>query len=168
MLLPTHEQGYLLARAEPRIQAVVGLALPNFANYRTAHSKAGFSRLLTELRLPQPATQLARSAAELRDLVRFPCVVKTSIGTASRGIWLLRDNAGLTQALADLGANDGFGHAVLVQDLVAGSTEKAQAIFCRGELLGFHAYRQLAAGAGAVATRARKACGGRMSRLYRP
>ena len=56
--------------------------------------------------------------------------------------------AGLTQALQDLGANDAFAGEVLVQDLVAGATEKAQAIFSRGKLLGFHAYRQIAAGAG--------------------
>lgn len=60
----------------------------------------------------------------------------------------MRDEAALTQASQELGAKDAFANEVLVQDLVAGSTEKAQAIFCRGELLGFHAYRQLAAGAG--------------------
>jgi predicted ATP-grasp superfamily ATP-dependent carboligase len=156
VLLPTHEQGYLLARAQQRLQADVGIALPDFANYRAAHSKAGFSRLLTELGLPQPATDLAKSAAELRGLVRFPCVIKTAIGTGSRGIWLVRDNAGLTQALEDLGAQDGFqdgfhdafANGVLVQEFVAGAIEKAQAVFCRGKLLGFHAYRQIAAGAG--------------------
>jgi predicted ATP-grasp superfamily ATP-dependent carboligase len=148
VLLPTHEQGYLLARALPRVQAEVGIALPNFANYRTAHSKAGFSRLLDELGLPQPATHPAKSDAELRGLVRFPCVVKTSVGTGSRGVWLVRDNAGLTQALEDLAANDGFANGVLVQDFVNGATEKAQAVFCRGKMLGFHAYRQIAAGAG--------------------
>ena len=35
-----------------------------------------------------------------------------------------------------------------MQAFVAGAIEKAQAVFCRGELLGFHAYRQVAAGAG--------------------
>ena len=54
----------------------------------------------------------------------------------------------LTQALQELGAKDAFAGEVLVQDLVAGATEKAQAIFSRGKLLGFHAYRQIAAGAG--------------------
>jgi predicted ATP-grasp superfamily ATP-dependent carboligase len=148
VLLPTHEQGYLLARAQQRVQADVGIALPSFASYRAAHSKAGFSRLLDEMGLPQPATRLAKSAAELRSLVRIPCVVKTSIGTASRGVWLVRDNAGLMQALEDLRAHDGFANGVLVQDFVVGATEKAQAVFCRGKLLGFHAYRQIAAGAG--------------------
>jgi predicted ATP-grasp superfamily ATP-dependent carboligase len=148
VLLPIHEQGFLFTRVRERLETRVGLALPSFENYRAAHSKAGFSRLLDELGLPQPATRIVTSPDELRDAVRFPGVVKTSIGTASRGIWFVRDDNGLTQALRDLGANDAFADEVLVQDLVAGATEKAQAIFSRGELLGFHAYRQIAAGAG--------------------
>jgi predicted ATP-grasp superfamily ATP-dependent carboligase len=148
VLLPIHEQGFLLSRAAPRIAAKVGIALPDFADYRIAHSKLGFSRLLDELALPQPVTHLAKSAAELRAAVRFPCVIKTPIGTASRGVWLVRDAAGLTQALEDLNARDGFADGVLVQDFVAGATEKAQAVFCRGRLLGFHAFRQISAGAG--------------------
>ncbi|MEA2900034.1 MAG: hypothetical protein QOJ84_5649 [Bradyrhizobium sp.] len=148
VLLPIHEQGFVFARVKERFETRVGLALPDFESYRTAHSKAGFSRLLDELGLPQPATRIVTSASELRDAVLFPCVVKTSIGTASRGIWFVHDDNGLTQALQELGAKDAFADEVLVQDLVAGATEKAQAIFCRGKLLGFHAYRQIAAGAG--------------------
>src|SRR4051812_39414227 len=66
VLLPIHEQGFLLSRAESRIAAKVGIALPDFADYRTAHSKLGFSRLLDELALPQPVTHLVKSIAELR------------------------------------------------------------------------------------------------------
>ncbi len=147
-LLPIHEQGFVFARVKQRFETRVGLALPGFESYRTAHSKAGFSRLLDELRLPQPATQIVTSPGELRAAIRFPCVVKTSIGTASRGIWFVRDEAALTMALQELGATDAFAGEVLVQDLVAGATEKAQAVFSRGQLLGFHAYKQIAAGAG--------------------
>jgi predicted ATP-grasp superfamily ATP-dependent carboligase len=148
VLLPIHEQGFVFARLKERLEGRVGLALPVFESYRAAHSKAGFSRLLDELGLPQPATRIVKSSSELRDAVRFPSVVKTSIGTASRGIWFVRDEAALTVALQDLGAKEAFAGEALVQDLVAGATEKAQAIFCRGKLLGFHAYRQIAAGAG--------------------
>jgi predicted ATP-grasp superfamily ATP-dependent carboligase len=88
------------------------------------------------------------SPSELRAAVRFPCVVKTSIGTASRGIWFVRGDAGLLQVLQELAASEAFADEVLVQDLVAGATEKAQAVFSHGKLLGFHAYRQIAAGAG--------------------
>ena len=153
VLLPIHEQGFLFARVGQRLADRVGLALPDFASYRAVHSKAGFSRLLDQLGLPQPATRILKSASELRAAAKFPCVVKTSVGTASRGIWFLRNEADLEAALRELsvqgpGANGAFADEVLVQDLVAGPTEKAQAIFCRGGLVGFHAYRQIAAGAG--------------------
>jgi predicted ATP-grasp superfamily ATP-dependent carboligase len=148
VLLPVHEQGFALARIKGRLETRVGLALPVFESYRAAHSKAGFSRLLDELRLPQPATRIVTSGKELRDAAVFPCVIKTSIGTASRGIWPVRDEDALKRALQELDASDAFIDEVLVQDLVAGATEKAQAIFSRGKLLGFHAYRQIAAGVG--------------------
>jgi hypothetical protein len=41
-----------------------------------------------------------------------------------------------------------FADEVLVQDLIAGTTEKAQSVFCRGQMVGFHAYRQVMAGVG--------------------
>jgi predicted ATP-grasp superfamily ATP-dependent carboligase len=148
VLLPIHEQGFLFARAQQRLAGRVGLALPSFASYRAAHSKAGFSRLLDQLGLPQPATRIVTSADELRTAVRFPSVVKTSVGTASRGIWFVRNQAELESALQALTADGAFAGEVLVQEFVAGATEKAQAVFCRGQLIGCHAYRQIAAGAG--------------------
>jgi predicted ATP-grasp superfamily ATP-dependent carboligase len=148
VLLPTHEQGVLFARVQQRLQGRVGLALPGFASYRTAHSKAGFIRLLDGLGLPQPPTQIVKAESELRSAIRFPCVVKTSVGTASRGIWFVRNGDDLESALQDLNASGAFADEVLVQEFIPGTTEKAQAVFCRGQLIGFHAYRQIAAGAG--------------------
>jgi ATP-grasp domain len=147
VLLPTHEQGFLFARAKQHIEGRAGFALPSFASYRTAHSKAGFSRLLDRLSLPQPPTRIVTSAQQLREAIRFPAVVKTSVGTASRGIWFIRNADDLEGALHDLGG-DAFADEVLVQDLIAGTTEKAQSVFCRGQMVGFHAYRQVAAGVG--------------------
>ena len=153
VLLPIHEQGFAFARASERLSGRAGLALPSFENYRRAHSKAGFSRLLDRLGLPQPPTRIVQSEAELRAALRFPCVLKTSVGTASRGIWFVRGAGDLEDALHDLrarglGVNGEFADEILVQDLIAGPTAKAQAVFCRGKLLGFHRYRRVAAGAG--------------------
>lgn len=148
VLLPTHEQGFLLARVQARFEGRVGVALPGFDSYRTAHSKAGFSRLLDQLGLPQPPTAIVTSAQELREAISFPAVVKTSVGTASRGIWFVRHADDLEGALRDLDAGNAFADEVLVQPLIAGTTEKAQSVFCRGRLIGFHAYRQVAAGVG--------------------
>jgi hypothetical protein len=148
VLLPTHEQGFLFARAEARLKGRVGLALPAFDSYRMVHSKAGFSRLLGRLGLPQPPTRIVASEGELRESVRFPSVIKSSVGTASRGVWFVRDDADFNIALYELGATDTFAGELLVQDLVTGTTEKAQSVFCRGRLVGFHAYRQIAPGVG--------------------
>jgi biotin carboxylase len=104
--------------------------------------------LLDRLGLPQPATRIAASENELRAAIKFPSVVKTSVGTASRGIWFVRNDDDLNGALQDMNASGAFADEVLVQAFVAGTIEKAQAVFCRGELLGFHVYRQIAAGAG--------------------
>ena len=163
VLLPVHEQGFLFARFGERLSDRTGIALPGFQSYRTAHNKAGFSRLLDQMRLPQPPTQIVKSETELRAAMRFPSVVKTSVGTASRGVWFVRNADDLDAVMRDLdaqglnaqgldaqglGANRAFADEVLVQDFVRGITGKAQAVFCRGRLLGFHGYRQIAAGAG--------------------
>jgi len=148
VLLPIHEQGFLFARAGGRLRRHAALALPGFENYRIAHGKAGFSRLLSELGMPQPATAIVHSERELRQAIHFPAVLKTSIGTASRGVWFVHDEAELARAVLDLDEHDAFADEVLVQEMVAGTTEKAQSVFCRGQLLGFHAYRQITAGVG--------------------
>jgi hypothetical protein len=100
------------------------------------------------LGVPQPPTQIVTSAQQLRDAIRFPAVVKTSVGTASRGIWFIRRVDDLKTALHDLASNDGFADEVLAQAFVAGTIEKAQSVFCRGSMIGFHAYQQVMAGIG--------------------
>jgi len=145
VLLPIHEQGFLFARFADRLAPLTACALPSFASYRQAHSKIDFGRLLEELALAQPPTREV-PAAELTAAVRYPCVVKTAIGTASRGTFVLRGPADLdaaARAFAAMAAG-----TVLLQDFVAGAVEHAQAVFCRGALMGFHACAQVVAGAG--------------------
>jgi predicted ATP-grasp superfamily ATP-dependent carboligase len=148
VLLPTHEQGFLFARVQKRLPPGIGLALPSFESYRTAHNKAAFSRLLSALRLPQPATRIVTSERGLREAIRFPVVIKTAVGTASRGTWIVRDSHDLDVAVRELDAGGAFAGEVLVQGWVQGTVEKAQSVFSRGRLLGFHAYRQVAPGVG--------------------
>jgi hypothetical protein len=148
VLLPTHEQGLLFARVAERLRGRAGLALPPFESYRTAHNKARFSRLVGELGLPQPTTTIVNSVDELRRAISFPAAVKTAIGTASRGVWQVRDQHDIDRLTHELAASGAFFDAVLVQQWIAGTTEKAQSVFCRGRLTGFHAYRQILPGVG--------------------
>jgi predicted ATP-grasp superfamily ATP-dependent carboligase len=148
VLLPIHEQGLLFARAHDRIAPLTGIALPAFDSYRTALVKARFSRLLDELQLPQPPTRIVGTEQDLREAAAFPCVIKASIGTASRGVWQVRDAGGLDLAVQALRRADAFADEVLVQPFIAGAIQHAQAVFDRGELQALHVYRQIAAGAG--------------------
>src|SRR5262249_42621913 len=83
--------------------------------------------------------------SEPRGATRFPAVVKTSVGTASQGIWFVHNESELASSLHEIDARGGFDE-VLVQDMIAGTTEKAQSVFCRGRLTGFHAFRAVAPG----------------------
>jgi len=148
VLLPIHEQGFLFARMHEQILPHVAVALPSFDSYERAHSKIGFSRLLSELDLPQPGTRFVASAEELLRIESFPFVLKAAIGTASRGTWVINNRGELQAAMDELQRSGAFVEPVLVQELAAGHVEHAQAIFCHGDLVGFHGYRQLSRGAG--------------------
>jgi predicted ATP-grasp superfamily ATP-dependent carboligase len=147
VLLPIHEQGYLFARVRDRLETLVAVALPSFESYRQAHSKVGFHRLLSELNLPQPDTRLV---ATLSDLTpdRFPVMLKSPVGTASRGTWLLSSPEDLDAARREIAAGEAFDEPFLLQEVVPGPVEHAQAVFDGGRLVGAHAYRQIVRGAG--------------------
>jgi predicted ATP-grasp superfamily ATP-dependent carboligase len=148
VLLPTHEQGLLFSKAQVQLARYTGLALPGFETYALVHNKAGFSRLLSELRLPQPRTTLLATAGELLARRDLPLAIKMAVGTASRAVWLVRDRAALEQAAAELEACEAFNDSVLVQEMVEGPLERAQAVFSKGKLVGLHGYRQILEGAG--------------------
>jgi hypothetical protein len=148
VLLPIHEQGFLFARMHEQILPHVAVALPSFDSYERAHSKIGFSRLLSELDLPQPGTRFVASAEEILRIESFPFVLKAAIGTASRGTWVINNRGELQAATDELQRSGALAESVLVQELAAGHVEHAQAVFCQGVLVGFHGYRQLSRGAG--------------------
>ncbi len=147
VLLPIHEQGFLFARVQERIAPFAHIALPSFESYETALSKSKFSRLLSELDLPQPRTTFVSTIQELLELSHFPVVLKSSIGTASGGVWVVENAAELKRAAAEMEHRRAFDDLVLAQQKVSGSLERAQAVFCKGSLIGIHGYRQVALGA---------------------
>lgn len=148
VLLPIHEQGLAFAKVRDEVAHHAAVALPEFEAYVQALSKAGFSRLLTALQLPQPRTRLLTTREEALALDGFPLMLKSAVGTASRSVWRVDDAHGLQQAVAQLERNDAFSDVVLAQDFIDAPVEHAQAVFDRGRLVGLHATRQIVRGAG--------------------
>ncbi|MER2267357.1 ATP-grasp domain-containing protein [Methylobacterium oxalidis] len=148
VLLPIHEQGYLFARIAGEVRRHAALALPSFESYARMQGKAGLRGLLAELGLPHPRTEVIEDRRVLAGFDAYPYVLKTDLGTASRGTWLVRDASDHARALEEISAADPSGGAVLVQDWVEAPLEQAQAVFRHGRLVGFHATRRLIEGAG--------------------
>ena len=147
-LLPVHEQAYLFAAARQRLPTDLGIALAGFEAFEQVQSKAGLAELLTRLGVPQPATEIVRSADQFSADRPYPFFVKAAFGTASTGVWRVRDAEQRDALLLQFELRKAFADGLLVQAAVAGALERAQAVFDRGRLVANHIYRQVVEGPG--------------------
>lgn len=147
-LLPVHEQAYLFAAARKQLPPSLGIALADFEAFEQVQSKASLADLLTRLKVPQPKTDIVRSADEFAAERPFPFFVKAAFGTASAGVWRIADARRRDALLVQLEAQNAFAEGLLVQAAVAGSLERTQAVFDRGRLVACHIYRQVVEGPG--------------------
>ncbi|MCI0331657.1 MAG: hypothetical protein L0228_00350 [Planctomycetes bacterium] len=154
VLLPTHEQTYLLSRFRDAFTPHVGLALPEFAALERLQNKAEFSRLLIELGLPQPETITIRTRAELDQPLRYPFYLKLAHSTAGGGVFYIEDHDALDRC-ADRLDSEGLlqGNTdVLIQRPARGVLSTVQAVFNRGELIGVHCFEARRLGVGGMST----------------
>jgi len=147
-LLPVHEQAYLFAAARKRLPLGLGIALADFEAFEQVQSKAGFASLLTQLKVPQPTTDIVHSADQLAADRPYPFFVKAAFGTASAGVWRVGDARQRDALLVQLEQHHAFAPGLLVQAAVTGSLERTQAVFDRGRLVASHIYRQVVEGPG--------------------
>lgn len=150
VLLPTHEQVFLLARFRDELSRYAGLALPDFAAMDRLMSKAGFSRLLDELGLPQPQTEIVRDREGLLQPRPLPCYVKLPYSTAGQGVRVVGrvdEMAAVADEFARCGWLDGRTE-VLVQQPAVGIKRSVTAVFQHGRLVGAHCDEALGIGVG--------------------
>src|SRR6266480_2324150 len=105
-LIPVHEQAYLFAAARNQLPPGLGIALADFGAFEQVQSKAGLAVLLTRLNVPQPATDIVRSADEFAAPRPFPFFVKAAFGTASAGVWRVGNERQRDALLQRLEQND--------------------------------------------------------------
>jgi glutathione synthase/RimK-type ligase-like ATP-grasp enzyme len=147
-LLPVHEQAYLFAAARKQLPEGVGVALADFEAFEQVQSKAGLAELLMRLKVPQPATEVVRSAGEFANTRPYPFFVKSAFGTASTGVWRANDERQRDALLQRFEQCNAFAEGLLVQAAVSGTLERTQAVFDYGRLVACHIYRQVAEGPG--------------------
>lgn len=137
VLLPTHEQTYLLSRFHDQIRPYVGLAVPEFEAVEQLQSKAAFARLLERLEIPAPPTRIVSSREALEQHAEFPCFMKVDFSTAGNGVRPVRDAAELRSVADDFEAAGFFAgnNEILIQQAAIGFQCTALAIFDSGRML---------------------------------
>jgi hypothetical protein len=144
VVLPTHEQAWLFAAAEPLLSGVP-VAVADLRSFDRVQSKIEFAKLLDELGLPQPRWRLVRDRRDLEDLP-FPYWLKTAFSTAGRGVRLVSDQASRTRAECELLEPERG--PVMAQDPAAGQYGQVQGVFDRGRLVAAHTSVQTGTGIG--------------------
>jgi hypothetical protein len=154
VLLPVQEQVAVMSLARDRIEAAgLRTAVPEFGALARVQDKVSAFRTLTEAGLPQPPAEVAGSRAELEAATELPAFVKTPVGTASAGVARVRTQAELRQLAARYERDGVFAAGgVLVQQPAEGPLVMVQSVFCRGELVAFHACQRVREGTGGGAS----------------
>ncbi len=147
VVLPTHEQAWLLAVARPRLAARVRVAVADASAFERVQSKIAFASLLDQLGLPQPAWRSVSSASEVADLA-FPYWLKAPFSTAGQGVREVTDGRSRDAALSAL---LGEGLPVMAQQPASGVYGQVQGLFDRGRLVAVHTSVQRGVGAGGSA-----------------
>jgi hypothetical protein len=148
VVLPTHEQAWLLAVADSMLPPDLPVAVADADAFEQVQSKVAFASLLDRLGLPQPDWRLVSSADDLADLA-FPYWLKAAFGTAGQGVRQVVDANSRDAALdALLG---GGGEPVMAQSAAVGQYGQVQGLFDRGRLVAVHTSVQTGVGVGGSA-----------------
>jgi predicted ATP-grasp superfamily ATP-dependent carboligase len=148
VLVPVHDQAFLLSRFRNELSKLTGLAVPAFDVVRRMQSKAKFVRVLRDLSLPHPETILCSSAAEIPAAISFPAYLKLAHSTAGCGVWHAANRQALEVALARMPQTGG---EFLIQQPAHGAFCVVQSVFQEGRLVAAHCYQARAQGIGGSA-----------------
>jgi predicted ATP-grasp superfamily ATP-dependent carboligase len=154
VVLPTHEQNYLLSRFRDAIDTRMPIAVPEFWALEQLQNKASFTRLLTTLGLPQPETAIVRSRNELSRRWQYPFYLKLPHSTGGGGVFFVESADSLVRWMDELVKRKLFenGGQILVQQPARGVLSTVQAVFDRGQLIGVHSFEARRLGVGGMST----------------
>jgi hypothetical protein len=147
VVLPTHEQAWLLAAARPLLAPGVRVAVADVSAFERVQSKVAFAGLLDRLGLPQPRWRLVGAASDLADFP-FPYWLKAAFSTAGQGVREVVDARTRDVALNALTC---AAMPVMAQQPARGQYGQVQGLFDRGRLVAVHTSVERAGGMGGSA-----------------
>jgi hypothetical protein len=140
VLLPTHDEIFLIARVQEALEKRVALAVPKFELIERLQSKVQFLKICQDLQLPRPETRVLSTERELTVWTEFPRFLKLDYGTAGQTVKLVHNQSELQTATATF-RNKGLwseGVPLLLQSLSEGTQSVFRGIYRHGELVSHH------------------------------
>jgi hypothetical protein len=140
VVLPLHDEVYLLSRVRDAISRRSAIAIADFPAVDLLQSKLQFLDLARELGLACPETCVVTEPRELERFERFPAFLKLEVGTAGQTVRLVHSRDELGRALADI-RNHGWwspGDPLLLQQPAVGKQGIIRGIFSHGKLVAVH------------------------------
>lgn len=154
LVLPVHEHAFLLSAIADKIDRLCQTLVAPFEAFQRIQDKVQFFGLMKELGVQCPPTQVLTSLDEFPQNKPLPFYVKTALGTAGDGTWMISTESQRSAVINSLRAREVAGNlgSFIVQDVVQGILEVVQSIFQDGKLISSHAYRQEIEGVGGSAS----------------
>jgi hypothetical protein len=155
LVLPPHDEVYLLSRVRQPLRRMVRIAIPEFDVITVLQSKLQFHALAKELQLPQPEAHVLADQQEIDRWSDYPRYAKLDFGTAGQTTRLVQSRTELEAALRDFERHGWWspGMPVLMQKPATGAQGFVRAVFQHGRLIAHHAtvLRRRGVGGAAVA-----------------
>ncbi|HKM87821.1 MAG TPA: ATP-grasp domain-containing protein [Xanthobacteraceae bacterium] len=147
LLFPTQEQVAVLSARRETLD--VATVVPAFPSLRRVQDKISAARTLQDIGVPQPASVIVGSMADLDRVSNFPAFVKRPISTASSGVRRVSSKTELERAAKEMGLGE---QELLVQSHSSGPLAMIQAVADNGRLVAHHANLRIREGAGGGAS----------------
>jgi predicted ATP-grasp superfamily ATP-dependent carboligase len=148
VLIPMHEESYVIARYRDRLEPYMNVPLAEEDQIMTLHDKGRFARLAEELDLPVPRTFLAGRSEEIERIagqISYPAVVKPRRAHGAFGLRYVRDAGELRTTFAELVGRYHYtdDELPIIQELVRGVKHSVCMLFNHGQLRALCSFRFL-------------------------
>lgn len=145
-ILPTHEEGWLLANGKNFLSSDLPIALSEAEVFKEVAGKIAFAELADKLDLPVPEWEYVTDLESIH--LPYPYWLKADYGTAGRSVYKITSETDLKSLVKVLSIDN---ERWMAQQDIAGQYGQVQAVFSHGKLLAMHSSIKIGSGAGGSA-----------------